>query len=167
MESLNKRLGKLMPRHLSLYELENFPSLDWFDVAPTLTPAVRTSLERILETQNGNTISLEDACTLAHVDGDDLLGLLPQPTCCASNFRATWSPTSSIATLTSPISVLSDANSAPSAAGPGNPILTFLSQLKSRKKQSRPGRSERERSASRADCRTACLRFIIATFCAR
>ena len=65
-----------MPRHLSLSELENFPSLDWLDIAPTLTKAVRNSLERILETQNGNTISLEDAYTLANVDGDDLLGLL-------------------------------------------------------------------------------------------
>ncbi len=65
-----------VPRHLSISELENFPSLDWFDLAPTLTPAVRASLEQILETQNGNAISQEDACELAHADGDDLLGLL-------------------------------------------------------------------------------------------
>ncbi len=63
-------------RHLSISELEKFPSLDWFDLAPTLTPAVRASLERILETQNGNSISLQDAYELAHADGDNLLGLL-------------------------------------------------------------------------------------------
>ena len=65
-----------VPRHLSISELENFPSLDWFDLAPTLTPAVRASLERILETQNGNSISQQDAYELAHADGDNLLGLL-------------------------------------------------------------------------------------------
>jgi len=63
-------------RHLSISELENFPSLDWFDVAPTLTAAVRASLERILETKNGSAISQPDAYELAYADGDDLLGLL-------------------------------------------------------------------------------------------
>ena len=63
-------------RHLSIPELQKFPSLDWFDVAPTLTPTVRASLERILETQNGDAISPQDACELARADGDDLLGLL-------------------------------------------------------------------------------------------
>ncbi len=43
-----------MPRQLSISELESFPSLDWFDVAPRVAPAVRSSVERILETQNGN-----------------------------------------------------------------------------------------------------------------
>src|ERR1700719_2148560 len=65
-----------MARHLSISELENFSSLDWFDVAPRLTPEVRSSLERILETQNGNAISLEEAWALAHAEGDELLGLL-------------------------------------------------------------------------------------------
>src|SRR6202046_3928899 len=65
-----------MARHLSLSELENFPALDWFDVAPSLTPEVRSSLERILETQSGDAISLEQACALAHAEGDELLGLL-------------------------------------------------------------------------------------------
>ncbi len=65
-----------MPRTLSTSELEAFPFLDWFDLAPTVTPAVRTSLERILETQNGNAISKEDAYALADAEGDDLLGLL-------------------------------------------------------------------------------------------
>src|SRR6202046_1706937 len=65
-----------MARHLSLSELENFPALDWFDVAPSLTPEVRSSLERILETQSGDAISLEQACALAHAEGDELRGLL-------------------------------------------------------------------------------------------
>jgi FO synthase len=55
-----------MARHLSISELENFPSLDWFDVAPGLTPEVRSSLERILETQDGTAIPLEEAYALAH-----------------------------------------------------------------------------------------------------
>ena len=65
-----------MPRQLSRQELENFPSLDWFDVAPALPPALRSPLERILEAQNGNAISLDEAYGLAHAEGDDLLGLL-------------------------------------------------------------------------------------------
>ncbi|HZW80316.1 MAG TPA: radical SAM protein, partial [Candidatus Deferrimicrobiaceae bacterium] len=63
-------------RALSISELENFPSLDWFDIAPALTRVVRSSLERILEAQNGNAISQPEAFELAHVDGDNLLGLL-------------------------------------------------------------------------------------------
>ncbi len=65
-----------MPRELSTSELENFPALDWSDVAPRVTPELRSSLERILETQNGDAISQEEACALAHAEGDDLLGLL-------------------------------------------------------------------------------------------
>jgi FO synthase len=65
-----------VPRQLSIMELESFPSLDWFDVAGTVSPAVRSSLERILESQNGDSISLHEAYALASVDGDDLLGLL-------------------------------------------------------------------------------------------
>jgi 7,8-didemethyl-8-hydroxy-5-deazariboflavin synthase CofH subunit len=69
-------LEKLVPRLLSISELEDFPSQDWFDVASSVTPEVRSSLEKILELQNGNTISLEEAYVLAHTEGDDLLGLL-------------------------------------------------------------------------------------------
>ena len=65
-----------MPRVLSISELEDFPKLDWFDVAPALTPSVRASLERILESQNASAISQEEAYALANADGDDLLGLL-------------------------------------------------------------------------------------------
>ncbi len=65
-----------MPRQLSTSELEDFPALDWLDVAPTLSAGLRHSLERILETQNGNAVSQEEAYSLAHAEGDDLLGLL-------------------------------------------------------------------------------------------
>lgn len=65
-----------MPRELSISELEGFPSLDWFDIAPAVAPRVRSSLERILELQNGSAISREQAYLLAQVEGDDLLGLL-------------------------------------------------------------------------------------------
>jgi FO synthase len=65
-----------MPRHLQISELEAFPSLDWLDIAPRISTTVRASLEKILETQNGNAISQEEAYALAHSEGDDLLGLL-------------------------------------------------------------------------------------------
>jgi len=67
---------ELVSRQLSISELENFPRLDWFDVASGVDPAVRSSLEQILEAQNGNAISLEQAYTLAQAEGDDLLGML-------------------------------------------------------------------------------------------
>jgi FO synthase len=63
-------------RQLSVSELEGFPSLEWYDIAPRVAPAMRSSLERILETQNGNAISLDQCYTLARAQGDDLLGLL-------------------------------------------------------------------------------------------
>jgi FO synthase len=69
-------LEEFVPRRLATSELENFPSLDWFDIAPTLAPAARSSLERILETQNGSSISLPEAYALANAEGDELLGLL-------------------------------------------------------------------------------------------
>ncbi len=65
-----------MPRELSSSELENFPSLDWSDIAPRVSPEVRSALERTLEMQNGATLSLEDSFALADAEGNDLLGLL-------------------------------------------------------------------------------------------
>ncbi len=65
-----------MARRLSPLELEHFPSLDWYGLAPQVAPGVRSSLEKILATQDGNAISQDEAFTLAHSEGDDLLGLL-------------------------------------------------------------------------------------------
>jgi len=65
-----------VPRELALSELESFSALDWADVAPRITPGARASLEKILETQDGAALSLEESFSLAHAGGDDLLGLL-------------------------------------------------------------------------------------------
>ena len=65
-----------MARELASSELYGFPSLDWLEIAPCLTPAVRASLEMILETQYGAELSLEESYSLANTEGDDLLGLL-------------------------------------------------------------------------------------------
>ncbi|HEY6763345.1 MAG TPA: 5-amino-6-(D-ribitylamino)uracil--L-tyrosine 4-hydroxyphenyl transferase CofH [Candidatus Sulfotelmatobacter sp.] len=65
-----------MPRELSLAELENFPSVEWVDIAPRLSRGIRSSLERSLDTQDGASLSLEESLPLAECDGDDLLGLL-------------------------------------------------------------------------------------------
>jgi 7,8-didemethyl-8-hydroxy-5-deazariboflavin synthase CofH subunit len=67
---------RTMHRELATSELQNFPSLDWPDIAPRMTPPVRSSLERVLETQDGATVSLQDSYLLANSEGDDLLGLL-------------------------------------------------------------------------------------------
>jgi FO synthase len=65
-----------MLRELTQFELQSFPSLEWSDISPRLTPSLRSSLETVLETQDGRGLSLEDSCVLANAEGDDLLGLL-------------------------------------------------------------------------------------------
>jgi CofH subfamily radical SAM domain protein len=65
-----------MPRELSLAELESFPTLEWSEIAQLLSPAIRCLLDRVLETQDGATLSLDDSVSLAECNGDDLLGLL-------------------------------------------------------------------------------------------
>jgi len=65
-----------MTCELSSPELESFPSIEWSEIVRRLTPEIRTSLERVLETQRGADLSLEESYALANVEGDDLLGLL-------------------------------------------------------------------------------------------
>jgi len=65
-----------MLRELTHSEVESFHSVDWSDISSRLTPQNRRSLERVLETQNGSDLSLEESYTLANAEGDDLLGLL-------------------------------------------------------------------------------------------
>src|SRR5450631_969339 len=65
-----------MPRVLPDSELENFPNLEWSDIVPRLTPDSRAALEKVLETQDGATLSPGQRLLLAHAEGDDLLGLL-------------------------------------------------------------------------------------------
>jgi 7,8-didemethyl-8-hydroxy-5-deazariboflavin synthase CofH subunit len=65
-----------MLRELTHSEVESFHSVDWSDISSRLTPQNRRSLERVLETQNGSDLSLEESYTLANAGGDDLLGLL-------------------------------------------------------------------------------------------
>ena len=65
-----------MGRALAQSELENFSSLEWTGIAPSLTSAVRAALEEGLTTQDGAALSREQCLLLANCDGDDLLGLL-------------------------------------------------------------------------------------------
>ena len=69
-------LEAYVSRQLLVSELESFPALEWCDVASSVTPSLRTSLERILEAQNGDAISVDEAYALAYAGGDDLLGML-------------------------------------------------------------------------------------------
>jgi FO synthase len=57
-------------------QLENFPQLDWADVAPFMQADVRSTIERVLESQNGSTLGRDECLLLANAEGDDLLGLL-------------------------------------------------------------------------------------------
>ena len=57
-------------------ELEQFHQLDWADVALQTRSEVRRAIERVLETQEGSSISREQCVLLANTEGDDLLALL-------------------------------------------------------------------------------------------
>jgi len=63
-------------RALAHSELENFPSLEWSDIEPRLSPAIREALETALTRQEGSALSKEQSLALANCEGDDLLGLL-------------------------------------------------------------------------------------------
>lgn len=65
-----------MARTLTPSELENFPALDWSAAAGEMSPLCRGALEKVLITQDGGTLTREEAVALAYADGDDLLGLL-------------------------------------------------------------------------------------------
>lgn len=65
-----------MLRELTQSDLESFPTLEWEDICSRLAPATRRSLEKVLEKQSGEGLSLEEAYALARVQGDDLIGLL-------------------------------------------------------------------------------------------
>jgi 7,8-didemethyl-8-hydroxy-5-deazariboflavin synthase CofH subunit len=68
--------GGLMTRILTQRELENFPSLEWSDVARRLSDQSRNALERVMEALDGGVLTREQCARLANADGDDLLGLL-------------------------------------------------------------------------------------------
>ena len=65
-----------MGRAFSQSELENFASLEWAEIAPRLAPDMREALETVLTSQNGESLSREQALLLANSQDDDLLGLL-------------------------------------------------------------------------------------------
>ena len=57
-------------------ELEQFPTLTWDEIAPQVSGATRSALERVLEKQDGACLSDEERYALANCDGADLLALL-------------------------------------------------------------------------------------------
>jgi len=57
-------------------ELQNFPQLDWSDAAPLMQKKIRGEVERVLETQDGSSLTRDECLLLANAEGDDLLGLL-------------------------------------------------------------------------------------------
>ena len=65
-----------MARVLTQPELQDFPALEWPDIAPRISRPVCAALERVLETLDGSVLTHEQCSLLANADGDDLLGLL-------------------------------------------------------------------------------------------
>jgi 7,8-didemethyl-8-hydroxy-5-deazariboflavin synthase CofH subunit len=63
-------------RTLTDSELENFPSLDWPEIAPRMTSESCAALDEVLESQDGGVLSPQQRHLLANAEGDDLLGLL-------------------------------------------------------------------------------------------
>ena len=65
-----------MHREISPSELYDFHTLDWSDISSRLSANIRSSIEKVLESQDGGVLSLEESYALAESDGDDLIGLL-------------------------------------------------------------------------------------------
>jgi 7,8-didemethyl-8-hydroxy-5-deazariboflavin synthase CofH subunit len=65
-----------VPRLLSQSELENFPSLEWPDVASRLSSGTRNALEKVMAGLDGGVLTRDECLLLANAEGDDLLGLL-------------------------------------------------------------------------------------------
>ena len=65
-----------MVRSLNQSALENFPSLNWQEIAPKLNPDCRSALEQVMESLDGRALTREQCLMLANSEGDDLLGLL-------------------------------------------------------------------------------------------
>lgn len=63
-------------RTCSNAELETFPQLDWLDIASHMQPESRGAIERVLDSQDGSTLTRDECSLLANAEGDDLLGLL-------------------------------------------------------------------------------------------
>jgi len=66
----------MSPRICTQPELQNFPQLQWADVAPQMQLEARAAIERVLEMQDGGALDREEWLRLAFAEGDDLLGLL-------------------------------------------------------------------------------------------
>jgi 7,8-didemethyl-8-hydroxy-5-deazariboflavin synthase CofH subunit len=65
-----------MTRILTQRELENFPSLEWSDIAPRMSDHSRNALEKVMDRLDGGLLTREQCSQLANADGDELLGLL-------------------------------------------------------------------------------------------
>ncbi|MGB6675831.1 MAG: 5-amino-6-(D-ribitylamino)uracil--L-tyrosine 4-hydroxyphenyl transferase CofH [Terriglobales bacterium] len=65
-----------MARVLTQPELQNFPALEWPDIALRISHPARVALEQVMETLDGGVLTREQCSLLANADGDDLLGLL-------------------------------------------------------------------------------------------
>ena len=60
----------------AVVKLEEFPGLEWSDIAPRLDVEVRGALEKVLASLDGASLSMPEANALAQAEGNDLLGLL-------------------------------------------------------------------------------------------
>ncbi len=65
-----------MTRVLSDSELENFPALEWPEIAERMSSESCNALDQVLASLDGSALSREQCLLLANAEGDDLLGLL-------------------------------------------------------------------------------------------
>ena len=61
---------------LTREELEQFPHLEWDQIAPAVQPAIRATMESVLDRQDSAGITREQWLDLSYAEGPDLLGLL-------------------------------------------------------------------------------------------
>ena len=110
---------------------------------------------------------LEEAYALAHAEGDDLLGLLTA----ANLLRAELCGNLVTYVVNRNINFTNicfvGCKFCAFSRGPRESDTYFLSPDQVAQKAVEAAQLGATKSAFRADCRTACLRFIIATFCGR
>ena len=155
-----------MSRALAHSELENFPSLEWSDIEPRLSPAIREALEIALTRQEGSALSKAQSLALADCEGDDLLGLL----LAADQLRAELSGNLVTYVVNRNINFTNicfvGCKFCAFSRGPREDDTYFLSPESGRRESRwKLGIWAPPRFVFRAACRTIFLLFITATFC--
>ena len=156
---------------LQTSELEQFPALTWDEIAPRTSAAIRSALERVLETQDGACLTDEERYALANCDEvglrrADLFALLVA----ADTLRRDLVGNIVSYVVNRNINFTNicfvGCKFCAFSRGPREADSYFHSLEEMGRKSKEAWELGAPKSAFKAGCRAICRRFIIATFCA-